>query len=91
MTFLFYSLFAVLIVAADQFTKYLTVANIPLGQNVPFIPGLLQLTFVKNTGAAFSSFEGQQWLCALIFAVFTGLIFYDYFKKPMVVARPTNS
>ena len=83
MTFLFYSLFAVLIVAADQFTKYLTVANIPLGQNVPFIPGLLQLTFVKNTGAAFSSFEGQQWLFALVFVVFTGLLIYEYFKKSM--------
>ena len=83
MTFLFYSLFAALIVAADQFTKYLTVANIPLGQNVPFIPGLLQLTFVKNTGAAFSSFEGQQWLFALVFVVFTGLLIYEYFKKNM--------
>ena len=83
MTFLFYSLFAALIVAVDQFTKYLTVANIPLGQNVPFIPGLLQLTFVKNTGAAFSSFEGQQWLFALVFVVFTGLLIYEYFKKSM--------
>ena len=83
MTFLFYSLFALLIVAADQFTKYLTVAGIAPGQAVPFFPGLLQLTFVKNTGAAFSSFEGQQWLFALVFAVFTGLLIYEYFKKPM--------
>ena len=83
MTFLFYSLFAVLIVAADQFTKYLTVAGIAPGQAVPFLPNLLQLTFVKNTGAAFSSFEGQQWLFALVFAVFTGLLIYEYFKKNM--------
>lgn len=83
MAFLFYSLFVALIVAADQFTKYLTVANIGLGQAVPFIPGLLRLTFVKNTGAAFSSFEGQQWLFALVFAVFTGMLIYEYFKKNM--------
>lgn len=83
MTFLFYSLFAALIVAVDQFTKFLTVASIQLGQNVPFIPGLLRLTFVKNTGAAFSSFEGQQWLFALVFVVFTGLLLYEYFKKSM--------
>ena len=83
MQFLYYSLFAALIVAADQFTKYLTVANIALGEDAAFIPGLLQLTYVQNTGAAFSSFEGQQWLFALIFAVFTGLIFFEYFKKPM--------
>ena len=83
MTFLFYSLFAALVVTADQFTKYLTVANIQPGQNVPFIPGLLRLTFVKNTGAAFSSFEGQQWLFALVFVVFTGLLIYEYFRKNM--------
>ena len=77
MTLLYYSLFAAFIVAADQFTKYLTVANIELYADVPFIPGLLQLTYVQNTGAAFSSFEGQQWLFALIFAVFTGLIVFE--------------
>ena len=83
MQFLAFSLFAAGIVAADQLTKYLTVANIALYEDVPFLPGLLQLTYVQNTGAAFSSFEGQQWLFALIFVVFTGLIFWEYFKKPM--------
>ncbi len=87
MQFLFYSLFAAAIVAADQLTKYLTVANIELYQDVPFLPGLLQLTYVQNTGAAFSSFEGQQWLFALIFVVFTGLILWEYFKKPMPFTR----
>lgn len=83
MTFLSYALLAAGIVAADQFTKYLTVASIPLQGEVPFIPGLLQLTYVRNTGAAFSSFEGQQWLFALIFLVFTGLLLWEYYKKPM--------
>ena len=83
MTFLCYSLFAAAIVAVDQITKYLTVANIALYADVPFLPGLLQLTYVQNTGAAFSSFEGQQWLFALIFLVFTGLIVWEYRKKSM--------
>ena len=83
MSLLLYTLFVVGIVAADQFTKYLTVANIALYADVPFIPGLLQLTYVQNTGAAFSSFEGQQWLFALIFILFTGLIVREFFKKSM--------
>ena len=83
MHFLYYFLFSAGIVIADQVTKYLTVANIPLYADVPFIPGLLQLTYVQNTGAAFSSFEGQQWLVALVFLVFTAGILYEYFKKPM--------
>ena len=83
MQFAFYCLFAAGIVAADQITKYLTVANIALYQDVPFIPGLLGLTYVQNTGAAFSSFEGQQWLFALIFAVFTVLILREFKTNSM--------
>ena len=83
MQFALFSLFAALIVAADQYTKYLTVANIALYEKVPFIPGFLRFTYVQNTGAAFSSFEGMQWLFALIFAAFTVLILWEYFKKPM--------
>ena len=83
MQFFLYALFAALIVAADQYTKFLTVANIALYEDIPFIPKVLGFTYVQNTGAAFSSFEGQQWLFALVFAVFTVMIFWEYFKKPM--------
>ena len=88
MQFLYYAIFSVIIVIADQVTKYFTVANIGLYEDVPFIPGLLQLTYVRNTGAAFSSFEGQQWLFALVFLIFTGAILYEYFKKPMPFTKP---
>ena len=83
MRFLLLALFSAGVVALDQYTKYLTVANIALYSEVDLIPGFLGLTFVKNTGAAFSSFEGQQWLFALIFAVFTAAVLWEYFKKPM--------
>ena len=83
MQFIYFVLFVTGIVAADQFTKFLTVANIALGQRIPFIPGLIRFTYVQNTGAAFSSFEGQQWLFALIFCVFTALMLWEYFKKSM--------
>ena len=87
MQFLFMALFAGGIVVADQVTKYLTVANIPLYQDIEFIPGFLGLTYVQNTGAAFSSFEGQQWLFALIFVVFTAAILWEYFKKPQPFSK----
>ena len=83
MQYLWMTLFAAGIVAADQFTKFLVLQNIPLHANVDFIPGLLSLTYVRNTGAAFSSFEGQQWMFALVFAAFTLGILWEYFKKPM--------
>ena len=83
MTILPYVLFVAAVAVADQFAKYLTVANIELFADVPFIPGLLQLTYVQNTGAAFSSFQGQQWLFAVMFVIFTGLILWEFYKKPM--------
>lgn len=83
MQFLYYMLFAAGILAVDQFTKYLTVLNIPLGGHQELIPGVLELTYVRNTGAAFSSFEGQQWLFLLIFLVFTGMLLWEYFRKNM--------
>ena len=83
MQFLYMALFAAGIVAADQFTKFLTVANIVLYQDIDFIPGFLGLTYVQNTGAAFSSFEGQQWLFAVIFLVFTAAVVYECFKNTM--------
>ena len=70
-------------VALDQWTKALTVANIPLFGQVPCLDGVFHFTYVQNTGAAFSSFEGQQWLFALIFVAFTLAIAYDYRKKYM--------
>jgi signal peptidase II len=37
----------------DQATKALVVASVPLHDTIPVIPGLLNLTHVQNTGAAF--------------------------------------
>ena len=81
MQFLLMSLFAAGIVALDQWTKFLVLQNIPLYGHVDAIPGLFHLTYVRNTGAAFSAFEGAQWLFAIIFLLLTVAIFYEYFKS----------
>ena len=83
MSYLLMGLFAAVIVAADQFTKYLTVANIPLWGHVDVWPGVVGLTYVRNTGAAWSSFEGMIWLFALIFAIFTVVLIWEFSKKRM--------
>ena len=83
MSYLFMALLTGVIVGLDQFTKYLTVQNIPLHGSAPAIEGLFDFTYVQNTGAAFSSFEGQQWLFALIFALFTVLVIWEFKTKKM--------
>ena len=75
------ALFAVAVTVADQITKWLVVENIPLHGQVDAIPGLFHFTYVQNTGAAFSSFQGMQWLFALVFLVFTVAIIWEFSKK----------
>ena len=56
-----YFLLAAALVAVDQVVKYLVRAGIPLHTAVDFLPGL-DLTYVQNTGAAFSLFSQHTWL-----------------------------
>lgn len=46
-------LIAVLIVLADQITKAVIRSTIPIYSSLTIVPGLLNLTHVRNTGAAF--------------------------------------
>ena len=64
-----YAVLVVALVVLDQVVKFLVRANIPLGGDVPFLPHILHLTYVQNTGAAFSLFSQHTWLLTLISAV----------------------
>jgi signal peptidase II len=67
-------LLAVLAVAAlalDQFTKYLVVSTLPLGEQVKVLGDLLILQFVKNPGAAFSLAAGSTWIFSILATVVT--------------------
>ena len=81
MQYVFMALFGAGVVVLDQVTKYLTVQNIPLWGKVEVLPGLFSLSYVQNDGAAFSMLEGQQWLFAVVFAVFAGFIIWEFSKK----------
>ena len=83
MEFLFMALFAGAIVVLDQLTKIWTVAAIPLYGQIPVIDGLFHLTYVQNTGAAFSAFQGAQWLFLIVFAVLTVGILWEFPRKKL--------
>lgn len=70
------AVFAALIVAADQLTKYLTVKYISFGADVPVIRNILHLTYVQNEGAAFSMLEGMRWLFVVLVAVYAVVLFF---------------
>ena len=62
----------VALIALDQWVKFEIVKNIQLGGVKPFIPKILSLTYLRNTGAAFSILENQHWLFAVITLVVIG-------------------
>ncbi len=48
-----------ILIALDQFTKYLLAQAIPLNTGINLIPGFFNLVHVHNTGGAFSVFAGS--------------------------------
>ena len=83
MQYIFMLLLAGGIVAADQLTKLWVLRDIPLYGNVPVIPGVFSLTYIQNRGAAWGSFQGMIWLFAIIFALFTIGVIWEFSKKRM--------
>ena len=82
-----YVILAVLLILGDQLTKLAVRTGIPLGGSVPFIPHVLDLTYVQNTGAAFSILRTHTWLLTLISAAVVlamcALIIKGFFKNAL--------
>ena len=73
---------SILIIAADQITKYLVVSGMSIGDTA-FSFGLFDITYVKNEGAAFSMLSGRMSLLSIISIVFCiAVIVYWIKKKP---------
>jgi signal peptidase II len=73
------AILAVLVLAADQFVKYLTVTRLPLQESVPVLGEFLQLYSVRNSGAAFSIGESVTWIFTIALAVVAGVIVWKAF------------
>ncbi len=64
---------ALVIAAADQFSKIWIRANLAIGQSI-FETGFFRLTHVSNTGAAFGLFQGQSFLLTIVALVGIGVL-----------------
>jgi len=60
------ALLALLIVTADQVSKYLVRGHFAYGAAHPVIPGFFDLTYVRNTGAAWGMLGGQNAVLTLL-------------------------
>jgi len=62
----------------DQFTKLKIAASLQYGDQVEVVPGFFNLTYLHNTGAAFSIFQDQSTLLAGISLVVLLVLAFGY-------------
>lgn len=68
-TYIIAMVFGVLTVCADQYTKYLISTNYTVLESHGFIPGIINITYVRNTGAAWGMLSDRTWLLISVTAV----------------------
>lgn len=64
----------VIIVVLDRLTKIIVDRTMPLHHSIPIIDGLFNLTYVRNTGAAFGIFAGSHEAFRLPFLILVSVL-----------------
>ena len=83
---MWYALLLAACIAGDQLLKYWVVRHLEIGQSAAFLPGLVQLTRLHNTGAAWGSFSGSTALLTAVTAVLLVAVAWLVLKK--VIRHP---
>ncbi|ATA59462.1 signal peptidase II [Geobacillus sp. CAMR5420] len=74
---------AAAVIILDQWTKWLVVRYMRLGESIPIIDNVLYITSHRNRGAAWGMLEGQFWLFYLITViVVAAIVIYIRRLKP---------
>ena len=67
---------ALTILVADQLTKALVVANLPVGEKAQLLGDLVQVWHAQNRGAAFSLFQGGTVVFLIVSVLSIGMVAY---------------
>ncbi|MCF0121144.1 MAG: signal peptidase II, partial [Oscillospiraceae bacterium] len=68
-----YFILAAIIVLGDQVFKYWICANLVIDGTKELLPGIVHLTHIENTGAAFSMLSGMRWVLVGV-SVFAAIV-----------------
>ena len=77
----------ILSLGIDQYTKYLIESNLAVNETIPLFPGIFDLTYVRNTGAAFGMLAGKQVLLSIITGVLLIAITVYAIKNSKSISR----
>lgn len=75
----------VAVVILDQFSKYIVVENMALGESIPIIEEVFHLTYILNPGAAFGMFAHNRLFFIAIAIVVIGIIIW---ARKEILASP---
>lgn len=70
------------LIAVDQWTKWLAVAKLKGQPPLVLIPGVFELNYTENRGAAFGLMQEQRWFFLIITAVVLAGIIFLFFRMP---------
>ncbi|MDD4689292.1 MAG: signal peptidase II [Eubacteriales bacterium] len=71
------------VIILDRISKLVVIMNMPLSHSIPVIKYILNFTYVRNTGAAFSMFSNSNIILGIVAtAVVIAAIIYFHIKKP---------
>jgi signal peptidase II len=73
---------ALLVFAVDQLLKHLVHKFMYFGQSIPIIGEVVKLTYVRNTGAAFSLFVGFSPYLAVVGVLVAIFVVYYHYRVP---------
>ena len=79
----------IVLLAIDQISKWAVDANMHLQQSIEIIPGFFRITYLHNTGAAWSMLEGKMWFFYIItlIALVAMIYFYVHSEKHDMLFR----
>ena len=75
---------AALVLILDQISKHIVASSMELGSSIPVIKGVFELTYIRNTGAAWGAFSGATWILAAVSFVIVLILFGYYVTLPYI-------
>ncbi len=69
-------------VLVDQLTKWIVRTTFLPQHSLPILPGIFHLTYVRNTGAAFSLFQGQGPILILVSVGVASWMAWELLRRP---------
>ncbi|MCI9539525.1 MAG: signal peptidase II [Lachnospiraceae bacterium] len=80
--FFFLFLSCILLVALDQWTKYLAVLYLKEKNPIIIIKGVFELSYLENRGAAFGLFQNHRYIFLCTTIIIMAGVLYVYWKIP---------